>query len=127
MINGSDGSVFPPFVTRDRVLRIFSPDMCRSIYMTYLEDVEVLGVPGYRFITPRDVLEDPRINPENVCYCTHAASATAEVEEEKEEDEFEEEYDEEKEEVVVDPLEKCSKAGVFHLAPCRKGIYSPLT
>lgn len=96
MINGSDGSVFPPFVNRDRVLRIFSPDMCRSIYMTYLEDVEVLGVPGYRFITPKDVLEDPRVNAENICYCKR-----------KDPDE--------------ESLDDCSKAGVFYLAPCRKG------
>ncbi|ODN04815.1 Lysosome membrane protein 2 [Orchesella cincta] len=93
MINGSDGSVFPPFVTRDRVLRIFSPDMCRSIYMKYHEDVEVLGVPGYRFITPREVLEDPKVYPENTCYCTEPG----------------------------DDLEGCAKAGVFYLAPCRKG------
>ncbi|CAL8137067.1 unnamed protein product [Orchesella dallaii] len=93
MINGSDGSVFPPFVTRDRVLRIFSPDMCRSIYMNYHEDVEVLGVPGYRFITPREVLEDPKVYPENKCYCTNPG----------------------------DDLAGCAKAGVFYLAPCRKG------
>lgn len=56
MINGSDGSIFPPFVTRDRIIEIFSPDMCRSIYMTYLKDVELLGIPAYRFSTPKEVL-----------------------------------------------------------------------
>lgn len=107
MINGSDGSVFPPFVTRDRVLRIFSPDMCRSIYMKYDEDVEVLGVPGYRFITPREVLEDPRVFQENACYCPEAVSRGM--------------YEDEKVELN---LEKCTKAGVFRLGPCRKGMFA---
>jgi len=69
MINGSDGSIFPPFVSRDRVLQIFDPNFFRSISMKYVEDVEVHGVRAYKFAIPKDVLEDPRINSENECYC----------------------------------------------------------
>lgn len=65
--------------------------------MTYLEDVEVLGVPGFRFITPREVLQDPSVNPENLCYCTR-----------DEGDDLD--------------LDKCSKTGLFYLSRCRKGL-----
>ncbi|OXA40564.1 lysosome membrane protein 2 [Folsomia candida] len=95
MINGSDGSIFPPFISRDRVIRIFSPDMCRSIYMTYHSDVELKGVPAYRFTTPKEVMQDPRIEPENVCYCSQA--------------------------VEDEDFDQCSKAGVFRIGACRKG------
>jgi len=61
--------------------------------MTFLEQVEVLGVNGYRFITPREVLGNPKENPDNMCYCTEPG----------------------------DDLEGCAKTGVFYLAPCRKG------
>jgi len=94
MINGSDGSIFSPFVNRDRILKIFSPDMCRSIYMKYVEDIELYGVPAYRFATPKDVLEDPRINSENECYCLESDG---------------------------DDLKGCTKAGVFRIGACRKG------
>lgn len=96
MINGSDGSIFPPFISRDRVIRIFSPDMCRSIYMTYHSDVELKGVPAYRFTTPKEVMQDPRIEPENVCYCSQA--------------------------VEDEDFDQCSKAGVFRIGACRKGM-----
>jgi len=95
MINGSDGSIFPPFVFRDRVLQIFDPGMCRSITVKYVEDVEVHGVPTYKFSIPKDELEDPRINSDNECYCL----------------ESNEDGD----------LKECTKAGVFRIHACRKG------
>jgi hypothetical protein len=95
-IIGSDGSIFNPFLSRDRIIRIFSPDMCRSIYMTYDKDVELKGIPAYRFTTPKEVMQDPRIHAENICYCSQP----------DEED--------------VD-LDKCTKAGVFRISACRKG------
>jgi len=90
---GSDGSIFPPFVTRDRIIEIFSPDMCRSIYMTYVKDVELLGIEAYRFSTPKEVLEDPRVFKENKCYCVKPGEND----------------------------EGCSKGGAFQLGACRKG------
>jgi len=95
MINGSDGSIFPPFVSRDRVLQIFDPGMCRSISMKYMEDVEVHGIRAYKFAIPRDVLEDPRINSENECYCLESDGA--------------------------DDLKGCTKAGVLRIGACKRG------
>jgi hypothetical protein len=69
MINGTDGSIFPPFVEKSRRLDIFVTDLCRSLYLTYDSEVEHLGIKGYRFTAPKNMLEDPRINEDNMCFC----------------------------------------------------------
>ncbi|ODN04768.1 Scavenger receptor class B member 1 [Orchesella cincta] len=94
MINGSDGALFPPFVTRDRILPIFSPDLCRSLYLTYESDTEVLGLPGYRFTLPKILLEDPRTNKDNECFCTNRGGQN---------------------------FENCPKAGAYQIESCKKG------
>jgi len=94
-INGSDGSIFPPFVKKDRVVRIFSSDLCRSLYLTYTKEVEYKGVPALKFTIPEAMLADPVSNPENRCFCPNP-----------------------------DPVEeKCPKAGVILLSACRKGKF----
>lgn len=70
MINGTDGSQYPPEVTRDTVLRLYTSELCRSLYLTYEKDRNHFGIHVYRFIPPRDMLEDPLINHDNLCYCT---------------------------------------------------------
>ena len=67
-INGSDGSLFAPFVQRDRVLQLFSPEMCRSLYLIYSKDIDVNGIPGYRFSVPKEMLD---ASDENSCYCVN--------------------------------------------------------
>jgi len=70
MINGTDGSVFPPFVTRDRVLSLFSDDLCRSLHLTYEKDIDYHGIPAYRFSLPAELLQRATDNPDNLCFCT---------------------------------------------------------
>lgn len=93
MINGSDGALFPPFVTRDRRLDIFSPELCRSLYLEYDSDTTIQGLTGYRFTLPKKVLEDPRVNDANKCFCTDPGVEMA----------------------------KCPKQGAYQLESCRKG------
>ncbi|XP_045106679.1 lysosome membrane protein 2-like isoform X3 [Portunus trituberculatus] len=69
MINGTDGSQYPPRLTRSSVLRIYTSELCRSLYLTYEKDLYHHGIPVYRYIPPREVLEDPEINHDNLCYC----------------------------------------------------------
>ncbi|XP_062868043.1 lysosome membrane protein 2 [Trichomycterus rosablanca] len=69
MINGSDGSAFHPFLTKEERLNVFTPDLCRSIYMLFEKEVKVKGIPAYRFTPPRDVLASGKNNPENKGFC----------------------------------------------------------
>ncbi|KAM9338044.1 lysosome membrane protein 2-like isoform 2-T2 [Symphorus nematophorus] len=68
-INGSDGSAFHPLLNKDERIYIFTPDLCRSIYMEYEKDVEVKGIPAYRFTPPRSVLASKEENPANEGFC----------------------------------------------------------
>ncbi|XP_022066701.2 lysosome membrane protein 2-like isoform X1 [Acanthochromis polyacanthus] len=68
-INGSDGSAFHPLLEKNERLYIFTPDLCRSIYMEFEKDVEVKGIPAYRFTPPRSVLASKEENPANEGFC----------------------------------------------------------
>jgi hypothetical protein len=67
MINGSDNTIQPAFVTKDTVLRAFEPDICRSVHLTYAEDVEYDGIAAYRFTLPKNFFSSE--NPDNQCFC----------------------------------------------------------
>nr|XP_046231033.1 lysosome membrane protein 2-like isoform X2 [Scatophagus argus] len=68
-INGSDGSAFHPLLNKDERIYIFTPDLCRSIYVEFEKDVEVKGIPAYRFTPPRSVLASKEENPANEGFC----------------------------------------------------------
>ncbi|KAK1174400.1 lysosome membrane protein 2-like [Acipenser oxyrinchus oxyrinchus] len=74
MINGSDGSSFHPLIGKNESLYIFSPDLCRSIYLTFEKDVGIKGIPAYRFSPPPEVLASPEINPANAGFCVPAGT-----------------------------------------------------
>lgn len=69
MINGTDGSAFHPFLTKEERLDVFTADLCRSIHMRFEKEVEVKGIPAYRFTPPRAVLASGTNNPENEGFC----------------------------------------------------------
>ncbi|XP_063745278.1 lysosome membrane protein 2-like isoform X2 [Eleginops maclovinus] len=68
-INGSDGSAFHPLLDKNERIYIFTPDLCRSIHMEFEKDVEVKGIPAYRFTPPRSVLASKKENPANEGFC----------------------------------------------------------
>uniref|UniRef100_A0AAY4ERW3 Uncharacterized protein n=1 Tax=Denticeps clupeoides TaxID=299321 RepID=A0AAY4ERW3_9TELE len=66
MIKGTDGSVFHPFLTKEERLDIFTADLCRYLP---INEVEVKGIPAYRFTPPRAVMASVKENPDNAGYC----------------------------------------------------------
>lgn len=70
MINGTDAASFPPFVEKSRTLRFFSSDICRSIYAVFGSEVDLKGIPVYRFVLPANAFASPLQNPDNQCFCT---------------------------------------------------------
>ncbi|KAF5894664.1 lysosome membrane protein 2-like, partial [Clarias magur] len=69
MINGTDGSAFHPFLTKEERLNVFTADLCRSIYMKFEKEVDVKGIPAYRYTPPHAVLASGKNNPENEGFC----------------------------------------------------------
>lgn len=70
MINGTDAASFPPFVEKSRVLQFFSSDICRSIYAVFESEINLKGIPVYRFVLPAKAFASPVQNPDNHCFCT---------------------------------------------------------
>ena len=68
-INGSDGSIFPPFVEKDRIVYAFSLDICRSIFAEFSRENEFHGIDSYIFAATPNLLAHPDINPDNKCFC----------------------------------------------------------
>lgn len=71
MINGTDGSQFAPPVTKYETLYVFTPEICRSVRIDYVEEVSVRDILAYRFMPPDDMLAGASENPDNRCFCLH--------------------------------------------------------
>lgn len=67
MLNGSDTTIYPPFVNKDTIIRAFEADICRSIHMTYKREDQYDGINGYRFGLPEKFFS--KENPDNECFC----------------------------------------------------------
>jgi hypothetical protein len=80
-------------VNKKRVIHIFNADLCRSLSLTFQKEVNFLGISAYRFTAPKEMLEDPRTNVDNQCYCTS------------------------------DEVEDCLHGGAMSLETCRDGGY----
>lgn len=69
-LNGSDGSIFPPHITKNTTLYVYEKDLCRTLPLHFDSEVETRrGVPGYRFTPNLDVFASVDRNPENMCFC----------------------------------------------------------
>lgn len=70
MINGTDGTIFPPFEDKGRTLYIFSSDICRSIYTVYQKSVTLKGIDLMRYAVPPRVFLNHKKNPDNEGFCS---------------------------------------------------------
>lgn len=69
-VAGSDGSVFPPHITKNDTIYVYDKDICRLLPLIFQKEVETAGgVLGYRFSPPLDVFADVERNPDNECFC----------------------------------------------------------
>ncbi|KAH8233171.1 hypothetical protein KR026_005042, partial [Drosophila bipectinata] len=69
-LDGTDGSIFPPHITHDRVLYVYDKDLCRLLPLVFEKEVETSNeVPGYRFTPPEWVFADVDTHPDNMCFC----------------------------------------------------------
>ncbi|CAF0936193.1 unnamed protein product [Adineta ricciae] len=67
MLNGTDGSLFPPFLTKDKHVYSYNADMCRSYYLSFLRERKDGYVTLYDFHLSADVFNMSR--EENRGFC----------------------------------------------------------
>ncbi|XP_063721784.1 lysosome membrane protein 2-like [Symsagittifera roscoffensis] len=74
MINGTDGTIFPTFMQNTPRLYIFSPNLCRSAFMTKEADEELEGVSTLKYNVPKEVFNVSF--EENKGFCTEDGPCT---------------------------------------------------
>ncbi|MFH4973833.1 hypothetical protein AB6A40_000542 [Gnathostoma spinigerum] len=67
MINGTDAQLFSPGLSRSEDQYIFSGPIGRSTYLRYKQNVNIMGVPAYRYVSPPEATDPTR--PENKGFC----------------------------------------------------------
>lgn len=69
-VMGTDGSIFPPHITKNTVLKVFDKDLCRALPLVFQKEVITSGgIPGYRFTPPKDVFASAERMESNKCFC----------------------------------------------------------
>ncbi|PSN44143.1 Protein peste [Blattella germanica] len=68
-VKGSVGDLFPPGQTKDKPLNMFSPDLCRSYQLDFSEEVEVMGIQGFRYEASKTLVDNGTTFPESWCNC----------------------------------------------------------
>lgn len=67
ILRGTDGNQFPPYVKKEENLWIFNSAPCRSIFVVYTRDVDILGIPTLEYSVP---LDGANVNKTiNTCAC----------------------------------------------------------
>uniref|UniRef100_A0A1A9WDM7 Scavenger receptor class B n=1 Tax=Glossina brevipalpis TaxID=37001 RepID=A0A1A9WDM7_9MUSC len=68
-INGSAGEFQPPNLTPKSIVKLFTPDMCRTIPLDYKESQEIEGIKGYKYAGGQRSIDNGSLYPENKCFC----------------------------------------------------------
>jgi len=69
MINGTDGSHFQPYISKDDVIYIFNPQLCRSLYLNYQRDTSIMDIKLLRYTTRAKIFQNYTANPDNKAFC----------------------------------------------------------
>ncbi|KAL7302061.1 hypothetical protein TKK_0005294 [Trichogramma kaykai] len=64
--NGTDGTIFHPWLYENEDVVSFAPDLCRSLSTTFQQHTSVAGLKTNRYVA---FLGDPQQSPEQRCYC----------------------------------------------------------
>ncbi|CAH8451988.1 unnamed protein product [Heterobilharzia americana] len=69
MINGSDGTIFHPFIKKEDKPYIFSADICRSLQFIANLTTQINNLPVIKFIPMPDTFKSPKTYEKNKGFC----------------------------------------------------------
>lgn len=69
VIDGTDGEFFSPFIQAEKLLEVYSVDLCRKIKFKFAKNTYINGVFASEYAFDERNLKSGRENPENQCYC----------------------------------------------------------
>lgn len=68
MLNGSAGEFYPPGLSKERPIELFTPDMCRSLPLDFEEEVTIHGLKAYKYSGDRRAIDNGTLYPETACF-----------------------------------------------------------
>lgn len=68
MLNGSAGEFYPPNLSKDVPIQLFTPDMCRSLPLDFEGEEEVAGIKGYKYAGGPRTVDNGTMFPETACF-----------------------------------------------------------
>lgn len=71
-IKGSDGTLFPPFISENDKLWIFNSELCRSLYFEYYKDTNLFDMNLKTFQLPKNIFYNSSLNPLNNGFCSES-------------------------------------------------------
>ncbi|XP_066145445.1 protein peste-like isoform X2 [Euwallacea fornicatus] len=71
-VGGSAGEFFPNNMTKELIIKFFSPDLCRYLELEFEEEVVVNGILGYKYVAGDRFLDNGTKIKENKCFCEGA-------------------------------------------------------
>ncbi|XP_035433639.2 protein peste-like isoform X2 [Spodoptera frugiperda] len=66
---GSAGEFMPRNLTEDSVLPMFVPDLCRTVYMEYVDTGELDGLNYNKYALTQRSFDNSSVSPSNTCFC----------------------------------------------------------
>ncbi|KAM9306203.1 scavenger receptor class B member 1-like [Pholidichthys leucotaenia] len=69
MINGTAGEMWPPFITKEKTLPFYNPDVCRSMELVYQRPGDMKGIPLYRYVAPKTLFANGTDYAPNEGFC----------------------------------------------------------
>ncbi|EJW86368.1 hypothetical protein WUBG_02719 [Wuchereria bancrofti] len=67
-INGTDGEFYKPLIKKTDIIYVFAPDLCRSIHLTFAEEIKYKNILAYRFTVKEDLLDLAIPGNEGFCH-----------------------------------------------------------
>ncbi|XP_023016535.2 protein peste isoform X2 [Leptinotarsa decemlineata] len=67
--DSSSGEFFPRELTKESIIKLFSPDLCRFMELEYEKEIVINGVVGYKYSAGQRFLDNGTLIPENKCFC----------------------------------------------------------
>lgn len=67
-VDGTSGEVFPPYLSKEDTIGLFSGDLCRTIYLSNGQETLVDGVKGLRYVGGTDLVDSGVVDPNTACF-----------------------------------------------------------
>ncbi|XP_066245545.1 protein peste-like [Euwallacea similis] len=69
IVAGSAGEFFPQNMSKESIVKFFSPDLCRYVELEFEEEVVVNGLLGFKYVAGDRFLDNGTKVKENKCFC----------------------------------------------------------